>query len=41
MELTYDALEKSISNELKSIYLLYGPEQYLVDTCINKIKKKY
>ncbi len=41
MELTYDALEKSISNELKSIYLLYGPEQYLVDTCINKIKKKF
>ncbi len=41
MNLTYDALNKSISEELKSLYLLYGEEQYLIDTVINKIKKKF
>lgn len=41
MELSYDALEKSITSGLKEIYLLYGQEQYLVDTCVNKIKKKF
>lgn len=41
MNLTYDALNKSITEELKSLYLLYGGEQYLIETCINKIKKKF
>lgn len=41
MDLTYDALDKSINTELKSLYLLYGEEQYLIDTCVNKIKKKF
>lgn len=41
MNLTYDALNKSILEELKPLYLLYGEEQYLIDTCINKIKKKF
>jgi len=41
MDLTYDALDKSINTELKPLYLLYGGEQYLIDTCINKIKKKF
>lgn len=41
MELTYDALNKSIDTELKPIYLLYGAEQYLIETVVNKIKKKF
>lgn len=41
MNLTYDVLNKSINEELKSLYLLYGEEQYLIDTVINKIKKKF
>jgi len=41
MDLSYDALNKSIQTELKSMYLLYGGEQYLIDTCVNKIKKNF
>ena len=41
MDLNYDALDKSIQTELKPLYLLYGEEQYLVDTSVNKIKKKF
>ena len=41
MNLTYDVLNKSIDKELKSLYLLYGGEQYLIDTCLNKIKKNF
>lgn len=41
MDLTYDALDKSINAELKPLYLLYGEEQYLIDTSVNKIKKKF
>ena len=41
MNLTYDALNKSILEELKPLYLLYGNEQYLVETCVNKIKKNF
>lgn len=41
MNLTYDALNNSIEKELKSLYLLYGQEQYLIDTAVNKIKKKF
>ena len=41
MDLNYDALDKSIQTELQPLYLLYGEEQYLVDTSVNKIKKKF
>ena len=41
MNLTYDALDKSIIEGLKPIYLLYGGEQYLIDTAVNRIKKKF
>jgi len=41
MNLTYEALSQSIDTELKSLYLLYGKEQYLIDTAVNKIKKKF
>lgn len=41
MELTYDSLNKSIDTELKPIYLLYGAEQYLIETVLNKIKKRF
>lgn len=41
MDLSYDALNKSIQTELKPMYLLYGGEQYLIDTCVNKIKKNF
>lgn len=41
MNLTYDTLNNSIEKELKPLYLLYGEEQYLIDTTVNKIKKKF
>ena len=41
MDLNYDSLDKSIQTELKPLYLIYGEEQYLVDTSVNKIKKKF
>lgn len=41
MDLNYDSLEKNISTELKPLYLIYGEEQYLVQTVINKIKKSF
>lgn len=41
MKLDYDALDRSIQTGLKPLYLLYGEEQYLVETCVNKIKKKF
>lgn len=41
MELTYDALNKNIDTSLKPMYLIYGAEQYLVETAVNKIKKKF
>ena len=41
MNITYESLEKNIVEELKPIYLLYGEEQYLIDTAIHKIKKKF
>ena len=35
-----EELEKELkNNELKSIYLLYGEEQYLIEQTIKKIKK--
>ena len=41
MILTYDALDKNIIEGIKPLYLLYGDEQYLIDTAINRIKKKF
>ena len=41
MLLSYDQLDKNISNGLGSIYLLYGKEMYLIETSLNKIKKKF
>lgn len=41
MNLTYDALDKNILEGLKSIYLLYGGEQYLIDTAISRMKKRF
>lgn len=41
MQVSYDKLEKEISEELKPMYLLYGEEQYLVETLVKKIKKNF
>lgn len=41
MDLNYEALEKSISSKIESLYLIYGEEQYLVQVVINKIKKSF
>ena len=41
MNLNYDLLDKSINEELKPMYLLYGEEQYLIEMTVNKIKKKF
>lgn len=39
--MNYDSLERELNNELKSIYLIYGEEQYLVEMSLKKIKKKF
>lgn len=39
--MNYDSLEKDINNGLKPVYLLFGNEQYLIDTVIRKIKKNF
>ena len=41
--MTYDLLEKDLNSDkpLNSIYLLYGEERFLLDTCLKKIKKKF
>ena len=42
MKYSYSKLEQEINNkELKSIYLLYGEEQYLIELLLKKIKKKF
>ena len=41
MNLTYDSLIKNINERLSPLYLLYGEEQYLIETAVNKIKKKF
>lgn len=41
MQVSYDKLEKEISENLKPMYLLYGEEQYLVETLVKKIKKNF
>ena len=40
MKTNYNSLINDISKSLNSIYLLYGDEQYLVQTAINRIKKQ-
>ena len=39
--MNYDELEKEINSNLKSLYLLYGQEQYLIEMSVKKIKKKF
>ena len=39
--MNYDALIKDIDTKLKPLYLIYGEEQYLVQTVLNKIKKNF
>lgn len=41
--MTYDLLEKDLNSDksLNSIYLLYGEEKFILDTCLKKIKKKF
>ena len=39
--MNYDSLDRELNNELRSIYLLYGEEQYLIDMAVKKIKKKF
>ena len=42
MDIKYDSLEKELNNSnLKSIYLLYGNEKYLIDGIIKKIKNAF
>lgn len=41
MKTNYNSLINDISKSLNSIYLLYGDEQYLVQTAINRIKKQF
>jgi len=43
MDIKYEDLEKELNNknELKSVYLLYGNERYLIDSLIKKIKKQF
>ena len=40
MNIDYDSLFKGVSTELKPLYLLYGQEQYLVDTVIKVVEKE-
>lgn len=42
MDIKYEVLEKELNNgNLKSIYLLYGNEKYLIDMIFKKIKKQF
>ena len=42
MDIKYEMLKKEINNgNLKSMYLLYGNEKYLIDTLLKKIKKQF
>ena len=37
-----EELEKNLkSNNISSLYLLYGKEKYLIETCIKKIKNAF
>ena len=37
----YNEVDKLIQTKLDSVYLFYGEEEYLINTLINKIKKKF
>lgn len=39
--MNYDSLERELNTNLRSMYLLYGEEQYLIDMAVKKIKKKF
>jgi len=40
--MTYDNLERELnSGKLKSLYLIYGEEEYLIDKALKKIKKTF
>lgn len=39
--MNYDSLERELNTNLRSMYLLYGDEQYLIDMALKKIKKKF
>ena len=40
--MTVEELEKSLkTGSLDSIYLLYGEEEYLIETCVKRIKKNF
>ena len=42
MEIKVDSLEKELNTgKLQSIYLLYGKEEYLIQTMLKKIKKAF
>lgn len=42
MDIKYDVLEKEISTgQLRSVYLFFGDEKYLIDNLVKKIKKKF
>ena len=42
MDIKYDALEKELNNDkIRSVYLLYGDEKFLIDNIVKKIKKKF
>lgn len=39
--MNYDSLDRELNTNLRSMYLLYGEEQYLIDMAVKKIKKKF
>lgn len=41
--MTVELLEKELNSdkELRTLYLLYGEEQFLLDSCLKKIKKRF
>ena len=41
MQKKYNEVDKLIQSKLDSVYLFYGEEEYLINTLINKIKKKF
>ncbi|MBR1539986.1 MAG: DNA polymerase III subunit delta [Clostridia bacterium] len=42
-KMTVELLEKELNSdkELRTLYLLYGEEQFLLDSCLKKIKKRF
>ena len=41
MQKKYNEVDKLIQTKLDAVYLFYGEEEYLINTLINKIKKKF